>query len=455
MKIRKKILLLIALTLNILSQANEEIKIHLSTITDLDSIYIGHFKNPGMTFSSDYVKQLENILSFDFNHNSSTKVIQTDPIKEALLSQIESKEIYTFEKCKSWNIPYIIKGEILDKNLFLTLVSPQQGKMKTFTKISLSGQLSKDRKQIHRLADAIYESIYGKPGIAATQILYCMKQKQDNEWISEIWCCDWDGANAKQITFENSYCVTPVCLSNHQKEDPRFLYVSYKKGQPKIYLGSSQKRLGKKLIQLRGNQLLPAISFQKDKIAFICDIAGQADLFLQEFYPDEEKITKPMQIFSYPGSTQASPTFNPDGSKIAFVSDKGGSPRIYVIPSNFNTKRPDPVLLTKKNTENTCPAWSPDGKKLAYSAKTKGIRQIWIYDFDTNEEYQLTEGTGNKENPSWAPNSTHLVFNVTQGSQTEIDVVNLHQTSILKISQGPGIKHYPTWSAHGNNGIAK
>ena len=113
----------------------------------------------------------------------------------------------------------------------------------------------------------------------------------------------------------------------------------------------------------------------------------------------------------------------------------------------FSGKRPDPVLLTKRNNENTCPAWSPDGTKLAYSAKTNGVRQIWVYDFTTKEERQLTFGPGNKENPAWAPDSVHLVFNSTDATASELYLVNLNQPEALRISKGPGKKHYPSWGA--------
>jgi len=181
-------------------------------------------------------------------------------------------------------------------------------------------------------------------------------------------------------------------------------------------------------------------------LAFISDATGRADLFIQKLDASGMLVGKPQQLFSYPGSTQASPTFSPDGSKIAFVSDKDGTPRIYIIPSEItNNKRAKPVLLTKQNKENTCPNWSPDGKKIAYSAKTNGVRQIWIYDFEAEQELQLTTGPGNKENPCWAPDSLHLVFNSTDPDSTELYLVNLNQPEAVQITKGPGKKHYPTW----------
>lgn len=193
---------------------------------------------------------------------------------------------------------------------------------------------------------------------------------------------------------------------------------------------------------------MPTMSYQRDKVAFIGDITANPDLFLQPFHPEKGAIGKPYQIFSAPRSTQGTPTFSPDGKKVAFVSNKDGSARIYVmdIPApGTNIKNLSAKLISKTNRENSAPAWSPDGSKIAYCSSTKSVRQIWIYDFDKNEERQLTEGSGNKENPTWAPNSLHLMFNSTGGSGSELYLINLNQPEAVQITTGPGEKRFPNW----------
>jgi TolB protein len=338
------------------------------------------------------------------------------------------------------------------RSLKVSVFNVQTGSLKTFSPIALTGDISQDRRQMHKIADGIHQALFNKEGIASSRLLFSWQMKNPkadgSEWISEIWECDWDGANARQLTHENSYCVTPVIAPRSATfNNDNFLYVSYKMGQPKIYIGSLKGGPGKRLIDLRGNQLLPTISPRRDKIAFICDAGGRTDLFLQPFHPESREVGKPVQLYSWPRSTQASPTFSPDGSKIAFVSDKDGGMRIYIIAAIPSEKRQNVLMISKQNRENSCPCWSPDGTKLAYSAKTNGTRQIWIYDFVTEEETQLTTGPGNKENPFWAPNSQHLVFNSTGNASSELYIVNLNQPDAVKISRGPGKKHYPTWGS--------
>jgi TolB protein len=426
----------------------QEIRVHLSTSSSLAPIYIGKFSSDS-SLDKNYLSQLESVLQYDFNYNGLTKVLPTNEQKEKLLGYKDPKEAFSPKQWKNLGVSSVIKVSISGKTLSAQVLSTQSGVLKHFTDIPLTGDLAHDRRQIHKIADALYKALFNQEGIASMRVLYAMQVRTDGaQWTSEIWECDWDGHNARQITREKSYCVTPVFIPPNPKfpgANDRFLYVSYKLGQPKIFLASLKEGVGKRLIDLRGNQLLPAISPSRDKVAFICDAGGRSDLFLQPFNPQTGDIGKPVQLFSYPHSTQASPTFSPDGSKVAFVSDKDGQMRIYTIPVSSLGKRADAVLISKQNRENSCPSWSPDGRKLAYSAKTNGVRQIWIYDFAAKEERQLTSGSGNKENPTWAPDSLHLVFNSTDASSSELYVVNLNQPEAIKITKGQGKKHYPTW----------
>lgn len=439
---------LFAATLFCYSEETQEIRVHLPTRTALHPLYIGRLQAPN--FDAAHARALEEVLAYDLNYNGSTKVCPTASEKEAVLAEKQPSSAFRTATWKGYGIAYVIKWHISDKMLHATLFNASDGSLKTFSDIPLSGDLKEDRRQIHKLADGIHKALFGKDGVANTRILFAYQNKntQSDDWISEIWECDWDGANMRQVTQEHSYCVSPVLMPHSSAyANDSFLYVSYKRGQPKIYIASLKEGKGKQLIDLRGNQLLPAISLKRDKIAFICDASGRTDLFLQPLHPSTGEMGKPIQLYSYPRSTQASPTFSPDGSKIAFVSDKDGGMRIFTIPAVGGEKRPVATMITKQNRENSCPAWSPDGTKLAYSAKTNGIRQIWIYDVAKQEEWQLTSGSGNKENPAWSPNSTHILFNSTDDRSSELYRVNLNQPEAIKISRGPGKKHYPTWGS--------
>lgn len=422
-------------------EAPQEIRIHLLTESSLSPIYLSHIDSSEASLAASYIQNLEKILEYDFNQNGKTTVLEKTEAKEKLIKGSNGKGL---------NSPYAVSFSLKEKNLHCKVYNLQKENAKLFPPIPLTGVLSSDRKAIHKLSDAIHLALFQSEGIASSKILYSFQKKTaQGSWVSEIAECDTDGENVKVLTQENSYCVSPVCIPRTGEfTKDLFLYVSYKTGQPKIFIASKEDGKGKKVVDIRGNQMLPAISRQRDKIAFICDASGRTDLFVQSLKPETGQTGTPKQIFSYPRSTQASPTFSPDGSKIAFVSDKDGATRIYSISSEVGSKRPTAYMITKKNRESSCPSWSSDGTKLAYSAKTEGVRQIWIYDFITGEEKQLTSGPGHKENPCWASNSLHIVFNSTDGNYSDLYVVNLNQPNAVKITKGEGKKHYPAWGSH-------
>lgn len=427
----------------------QEIRVQLTTANSLTPVYTSYIKASDSSLQGPYLKELEKVLEYDFNYNGKTSVVTHSPEKERILIHQDPKVAFNAQDWKSSGIPYVIKLSLKEKKLITNVFNVVTGSVQTFPEVSLTGALAEDRRRVHRLSDSIYRSFFNQEGIANSRILFSYQNKgsdASSKNVAEIWECDWDGANVSQVTYEKTYCVTPVLIPKGGAfQQDMFLYVSYKSGQPKIFISSLDGGMGQKAVDLRGNQLLPAISKNRDTMAFICDASGRADLFIQPIQAENGRMGTPVQLFSFPRSTQASPTFSPDGTKLAFASDKDGSTRIYTIPSHRTAKRAIPQLITKKNRENSCPSWSPDGTKLAYSAKTEGIRQIWIYDFTSKEEYQLTTGAGNKENPCWAANNLHIVFNSTDSNSSDLYLVNLNQPDAIKITNGPGKKHYPSW----------
>ncbi len=434
-----------------LRAADDQIVVRLATEHPLLPLYLANINPQGVNFEPSYLKELEEVLRFDLNVNGMTKVVKNSADKENVADQDRWQSSTALGLWKKDNVYYVVKPSIKGNKLSANILAVNSHSTFSSDELPLKGDLSQDRKVIHKLADAIHKMLFNSDGVASTRILYTVKTKgEGNQWIADIWESDYDGANARKITNEKTLIVSPVYIPPKPGYlSQNFLYVSYKNGQPKMFLTSTKGGPSSRLTTLRGNQLMPAISKQRDKIAFISDVTGNPDLFLQEFSPETGMIGKPRQIFAAPHATQGTPTFNPDGSRIAFVSNKDSIPRIYVmnVPSASVKNIADikATLVTKQNRESTAPSWSPDGNKLAYTAMTNGTRQIWIYDFISKEERQLTQGPGHKENPTWAPDSLHLVFNSSTKEGCELYLVNLHQPEAYKITKGEGEKRFPAW----------
>ncbi len=85
--------------------------------------------------------------------------------------------------------------------------------------------------------------------------------------------------------------------------------------------------------------------------------------------------------------SDAYPAWSPDGTRIAFVSDRDGKPNIYVMDADGkNQKR-----LTNNDTMNYWPAWSPDSKKIAFLSEVWVFFNIFVMDADGSNPINLTD----------------------------------------------------------------
>lgn len=440
---------LIGMIYQLQAEDEDNIIVRLATQKKLMPLYLGQIQGEGQ--EKKYTEQLRTILTFDLTHNGMTEVVGSINDIDRVLATEPFDAFTQGGVFKQKGLFYVVKAKIQNDQLSARVLHVATGQGKKIDNLPLTGELSHDRRQIHRLADAIYKALFNEDGIATTHLIYTKRvpTKNKNEWDSEVWEIDYDGANPRQLTRDTGYIVTPSYIPPKQGQTAsQFVFVNYKNGQPKIYIGNLRDGTSKSIVKLAGNQLMPVVSRQQDKIAFISDYTGNPDLFMQPFDLKQGSIGKPQQIFTSKRAVQGTPSFSPDGKKIAFVSNKDGSPKIYTMDIPEARSKLDkikPTLITKYQSGCTAPNWSPDGRKIAYCVKTKGIRQIWVYDFDRKEEYQITQGAGNKENPVWAPNSLHLTYNTTDAGSSDVYFISLGELKPIKVTSGGGEKRFPSW----------
>jgi TolB protein len=423
----------------------QPIEVELDTEVNLEPIYIASWQQKDSAYDAGYLRSLQRILQMDFAHNGITDPIEETKERNEFAYKNSKEVLETWEKL---HIAYLIRGSVAGSSLSVEILDLASKKVKGAPQIALTGSLNADRKKIHELADQLLKELFGREGVASTSILYTVRINGGGKWLSDIWECDYDGANAHPVVQNEGYSVMPTYLPPAEGcKASNICYVSYRTGQPKIYLSAIQEAKSTPLVTLRGNQLMPCMNRQRSQVAFISDVTGNPDLFLLDFDPKKGVLGKPRQLFCARPATQGSPCFSPDGKKIAFVSDKDGSPRIYVIDSGIKqqAKQNPATLITKLNRECTSPAWSPNGIYIAYSAMAQGVRQIWLYDVVSGSEKQLTFGPGHKENPSWAPDSLHLAYNMLSQDASDIYTLNIVQLQPRKLSLSGIEKRFPAW----------
>ena len=127
-------------------------------------------------------------------------------------------------------------------------------------------------------------------------------------------------------------------------------------------------------------------------------------------------------------SWDVQPRFSPDGSRIAFTSDRGGGDNIWVMNADGSDKR----QVTKEDFRLVNqPSWSPDGRFIAAkkhytTERSAGTGEVWLYHVTGGGGVQVVERANERlqkelGEPTFAPDGSAIYYtrNTTPGNVFE------------------------------------
>lgn len=125
-----------------------------------------------------------------------------------------------------------------------------------------------------------------------------------------------------------------------------------------------------------------------------------------------------------------SPSWSPDGQKLAYVSFENGRSEIFVqsVYGNYRKK------LAGFNGINSAPAWSPDGSKLAMTLSKNGNPDIYVMDMATGSMMQLTFDRSIETEAAWSKDGEKLYFSSDKRGQPQIYEINLRSQAQQRIT---------------------
>jgi TolB protein len=116
------------------------------------------------------------------------------------------------------------------------------------------------------------------------------------------------------------------------------------------------------------------------------------------------------------GEPIISPSWSPDGKKVAYVSFEDRKPVVYVHELATGRR----IALSNQKGNNSAPAWSPDGRKLAISLSKDGNTQIYGINADGTGLQRLTRGYTIDTEPQYSADGRYIYFTSDRGGNPQI-----------------------------------
>lgn len=280
------------------------------------------------------------------------------------------------------------------------------------------------RSQAHALSDEVIQLATQKPGISRTKIVY----KGDSGNSSEVFIADYDGHNAVQVTSDKSIVAAPTWMPKKWG----IFYTSYKSGYPDIYshdLNSGERRI---IAKYPGLNTSAAISPDGTKVAMILSKGGSPDLYVCNVDGSGlVQLTKTKE-------DESSPTWSADGTQICFASRVNERRALYLVAASGGEMR---RLRTEGVLNPSEPEWSPDGKLIAFTSQMGGFN-ICTVPAEGGAAEVLSAG----EDPSWAPNSRTIIFTKRVGSKRTLSLLDVPTKKVKDTAQISGSRSQPSWA---------
>lgn len=285
------------------------------------------------------------------------------------------------------------------------------------------------RMAVHRVSDEIIRWVSGQPGAAASRLLTVESGR--------IWIEDSDGADRRPLTGAAERALSPAWSPDGR----RFAFTLLGEGKGPVLIqeiGSGTRTT----VTGATTDLNITPVFSPDGSVVVWARSGEDGTDLYSADVARNCCVQRLTVGRY--SDNLSPTFAPDGRRIAFISTRPGLPQVYamapdgtgqelLVPFDFGATGP-----------SQAPDWSPDGTNVVFHRELRGVPQLFVYDVAARRVRQLTSA-GRNEDASWAPDGRHIAFISDRSGRRQLWILDLESGRLRQLSS-PGVARLPAWS---------
>ena len=138
-------------------------------------------------------------------------------------------------------------------------------------------------------------------------------------------------------------------------------------------------------------------------------------------------------------------------SRITYVMvDDVAQQRSYRLAVADSDGFNEQIILSSKESLMS-PSWSPDGRRLAYVSFEAGHSQIFVQRLADGQREMIANYPGLNSAPAWSPDGKQLALTLSKDGNAEIYIMNLQSKKLVRVSRSYGIDTEATWSPDGKS----
>jgi TolB protein len=142
-----------------------------------------------------------------------------------------------------------------------------------------------------------------------------------------------------------------------------------------------------------------------------------------------------------------SPSWSPDGTRIAYVSFEQKKPIVMVQSLATGARN----IIASFRGNNSSPAWSPDGKTLAVTLTKDGGSQLYLINADGGTPTRLSSSNGIDTEPAFSPDGKYIVFTSDRGGSPQVYRTSASGGEVQRMTFSGTYNVSPHYSPDGKN----
>lgn len=285
------------------------------------------------------------------------------------------------------------------------------------------------RWAIHRAADEMVRAVTGRAGIAATRLLFVRS--------GQLWRVDADGYGLVPVPAAGRPALSPAWAPDGR----RIAYTAFvRSGQPIVLQDLATGARDIVPTTEFGLNITPEFSRDGTHLAFAHGTEAGTDVYVYD--AARQCCVTRLTVGRF--SDNLSPTWGPDGSRLAFISTRAGTPQLYWMDADGGSADVLARFDFGTTGQTNGPSWSPDGQAIAFHRDVAGNPQLFVLDVGMRTVRQLT-GTGRNEDPTWAPDGRHVCFVSSRSGAQQLWVLDVETGRVRQLTTSGGAR-LPAWS---------